>query len=116
MNNKNPNTRRKLLIGLGSTVVGASQLPKSWSKPIVNSVILPTHAQTTETDTSPTPTPPPPPPPLPTSFSGTINLPGIAKNDQNNNLFAILVPKAYAGEIGPTSGEMCITVDSSWWQ
>ena len=86
MSKKNSNTRRKLLIGLGSTIAGASQLPKSWSKPIVNSVILPAHAATSEdTDSSPTPTPPPPPP-LPTSFSGSITLPGIVSNDHELNL------------------------------
>ncbi len=104
MSNKNPNTRRKLLIGIGSTVLGASQLPKSWSKPIVNAVILPTHAQTTETDSSPTPT-------LPTSFSGTLTFPGVV-NNKENKLLSILIPEALAGGYAPRSGEMCITIDS----
>lgn len=37
--------RRKLLVGGG--VIGASQvLPASWTKTAVNSIILPSHAQT----------------------------------------------------------------------
>lgn len=43
----NTPTRRKLLLGLGGTALGASQLPQTWSKPIIDSVILPVHAQTT---------------------------------------------------------------------
>lgn len=47
-NTDNPQRRnsiRKLLVGGG--VIGASQvLPDSWTKTAVNSIILPSHAQT----------------------------------------------------------------------
>ena len=59
MNKKSNDSRRKLLksiaAGSGAVVAGKS-LPESWSKPIVDSVLLPAHAGTTEN-------PPPPPPP-----------------------------------------------------
>lgn len=45
-NQANDTARRKILLGLGGGVVGATQLPKTWSKPIINSVLLPAHAQT----------------------------------------------------------------------
>jgi hypothetical protein len=44
-------SRRKLLksiaAGSGAIVAGKS-LPESWSKPVVDSVMLPAHAQTTQ--------------------------------------------------------------------
>ncbi len=36
------------MIGLGSGIAGASQLPQSWTKPIVDSVVLPVHATTSD--------------------------------------------------------------------
>ncbi len=59
MSNKNTKNeqRRKLLksAAIGGGIVGASGLrPEKWAKPIVNSVILPTHASTTDSDTSST--------------------------------------------------------------
>jgi len=58
MSNKNSNdSRRKLLksiaAGTGAAVVGKS-LPESWSKPVVDSVMLPAHAATTAADSSST--------------------------------------------------------------
>jgi hypothetical protein len=51
MSQKTNNSRRKLLktvtAGSGAVVAG-KLLPESWSKPIVDSVLLPTHAQTTD--------------------------------------------------------------------
>ncbi len=44
-------SRRKLLKSLtlgGGAITTMSQLPSTWSKPVVDSVILPAHAQTTE--------------------------------------------------------------------
>ncbi len=53
--NKNDN-RRKLLksiaAGSGAVVAGKS-IPESWSKPVVDTVLLPTHAATTETTSCP---------------------------------------------------------------
>lgn len=42
---------RKILAG-GGIVVGAESLPGNWSKPLIDSVILPAHAQTTGNDTT----------------------------------------------------------------
>lgn len=60
MADKKPNdSRRKLLksiaAGSGAVVAGKS-LPESWSKPVVNSVLLPAHAETT-TGSGPIPAP-----------------------------------------------------------
>ena len=56
---KSSESRRKLLksiaAGSGAIVAGKS-LPENWAKPVVDSVMLPAHAQTSP----PTPTPPPP--------------------------------------------------------
>ena len=50
MNKKNTSTRRKALksivIGSGVVVAGKS-MPESWSKPVIDAVLLPAHAQTT---------------------------------------------------------------------
>ena len=56
MTDKKPNgSRRKLLksiaAGSGAIVVGKS-LPESWSRPIVDSVVLPAHAETSPTSPS----------------------------------------------------------------
>lgn len=68
MKHKTPNVtkpsieRRSVLKSVALSGAGLSVLPSAWTKPIINSVLLPVHAQTT---TMPTPTPPPPPPPPP---------------------------------------------------
>ena len=49
-NKKSNKSRRKLLKSLAagsSAIVVSKSLPGSWSKPVVDSVILPAHAQTT---------------------------------------------------------------------
>ena len=52
---KNASTdRRKLLVGLTGGVAGASQIPTQWTKPIIDSVLLPAHAQTSATTPAPT--------------------------------------------------------------
>jgi len=62
MSNENStDSRRKLLksiaAGSGAVVAGKS-LPESWSKPVIDSVVLPVHAETTtnenDSDTQPT--------------------------------------------------------------
>jgi hypothetical protein len=54
---------RKLLVGGG--IVGAStQLPDKWMKPLVDSVLVPAHAQTSVTP-QPTPNPTPQPTAVP---------------------------------------------------
>ena len=58
-NSKTTDSRRKLLksITVGSSaIVAGKSLPESWTRPIVDSVILPVHAQTTDdSGTSPPP-------------------------------------------------------------
>ena len=41
--------RRKLLFGAAVAAGGAAVLPASWTKPVVDTVLLPAHAQTTDT-------------------------------------------------------------------
>ncbi len=54
-NKKSNDNRRKLLksiaAGSGAVVAGKS-LPESWSKPVIDSVVLPVHAETTNETTS----------------------------------------------------------------
>ena len=52
MTQENLNARRRQLVasiatGSGAVIAG-KQLPESWSKPVVNSVLLPAHAETTD--------------------------------------------------------------------
>lgn len=56
INEKRRSAVRKLI--LGSSILGVSQFaPKQWATPVINTVILPAHAQTsTTTTTSPTTT------------------------------------------------------------
>ncbi|MFH1152184.1 MAG: hypothetical protein V1793_00055 [Pseudomonadota bacterium] len=49
---------RKLLIG-GGVVAGAGLLPDKWTKPVVDFVVVPAHAQTSGHIPTPTPTPTP---------------------------------------------------------
>ena len=83
---KAENSRRKLLktAVVGGGVLGASKaMPEKWSKPVVDSVLIPTHAATTgsgggpgggttaapvTTVTPPTTSPPTTPPPTTTSM------------------------------------------------
>ena len=57
-------TLRKLLVG-GGVLGAAGSLPDTWSKPLVDSVLLPAHANTSATP-GPTPRPTPRPTPSPT--------------------------------------------------
>jgi len=41
--------RRKLLLGATAVAGGAAALPTSWTKPVVDTVLLPAHAETTDT-------------------------------------------------------------------
>ena len=69
---KSNESRRKLLksiaAGSGAIVAGKS-LPESWSRPVVDSVMLPVHAQTS---------PPPPPPPQLTYSCSVVGQSSIA--------------------------------------
>lgn len=50
MNLKNKNNRRGLLLCLTCGISGTIQIPSKWTKPIVDSVLLPAHAQTSTTE------------------------------------------------------------------
>lgn len=56
-------TRRRTLLGIAGGALGATQSPAAWVKPMVNSVLIPTHAETSSaTDAgAPTQTTSPPP-------------------------------------------------------
>jgi len=64
----NPKRKSIKTIATGASVAaGAAYLaPKAWKKPVVDSIILPAHAQTTATTTSAPSTEPPPTEPPPT--------------------------------------------------
>ena len=56
---KSSQSRRKALkqIAAGSgAVVAGSRLPENWTKPVIDSVILPSHAETSPATTTPAPT------------------------------------------------------------
>ena len=104
MEDKRTNNRRKVLLGLTGGIAGASQLPSKWTKPVIDSVILPAHAQTSATTAAPTTTMAP----LPTNFRGNISLAVSLTSNQRDSIFSALIPKAYAGTMNPT-GDLCIT-------
>ena len=125
MKAKRVNYRRKVLIGLTGGIAGASQLPSKWTKPVINSVILPAHAQTSATTAAPTtaspttggpttgaPTTAAPTTttmaPLPTNFRGSVSLAINFASNERESIFSALIPKAYAGISNPT-GDLCIT-------
>ncbi len=104
MSETNSNARRKVLAGLGGGLFGATQMPKSWTKPVVDSVLLPVHAATTTTDSEAQQTGP--------NFSGSFNLVQTTKNDSNSfmqDVLSVVVEDAHAGLI-LTEGKMCILV------
>ena len=49
---------KKLVLGAGTIAIGIKLFPETWTKPVINSVMLPVHAQTTDV---PVPTDPPGP-------------------------------------------------------
>ena len=102
-------SRRKLLksiaAGSGAIVAGKS-LPESWSRPVVDSVMLPAHAQTSPA------TPPsggtPPAGDTPPAINGVFtNFSGNGSNDFN--LLDQLIPTAMAA---PGVLDVCINVNN----
>jgi len=98
--------RRKLLksitFGSGALVAGKS-LPENWTKPVVNSVLLPTHAQTTDTGSLTAFTP--------LDYFGEDlprNRPSAMLDTNKQNLFAdaldVIVPEAHANGVDPLPG------------
>lgn len=107
MTKKTPDGRRKLLksiaVGSGAIVAGKS-LPESWSKPVVDTVMLPAHAATTD-DTGSAPTP------LPTSYNDdfVFSRPMNGQNSPLENILSGLVQDAHAqAEAGAREGSMCV--------
>jgi len=98
--------RRKVLIGLSGGIVGATQLPKAWTKPVVDSVMLPAHAATTDDSGTL-------PPEVTTTlapaslFSGLFELNPAVNNTPIEDILSVIVPDAYAGST-VVSGQMCI--------
>ncbi len=93
--------RRKLLIAMG--VVGSSQLPAAWSKPIVDAIVLPAHAelsqasQSSNTETS-----------APTEFVGSIDL-GVTLNASPiQNILSTVISEANAGNAISSTATICI--------
>ncbi|MDB4522266.1 hypothetical protein N9100_02525 [Gammaproteobacteria bacterium] len=89
---KSSENRRKLLksiaAGSGAIVAGKS-LPESWSRPVVDSVMLPAHAQTSQPELSTGP------------FAGgaTTQLPALESDSLFSQINDTLVPQAQAGAI-----------------
>ncbi len=107
-------TRRRALLGLAGGVVGASQLPTTWTKPVVDSVILPAHAQTTVVPTTPAPTTTLPIINFRGQFSVDVNFVGIDQPQEglHATILDTVIPKAHAGfRISPA--DMCIEVNGT---
>jgi len=95
--NKSSESRRKLLksiaAGSGAIVAGKS-LPESWSRPVVDSVILPAHAQTS--------------PGFDGNYTGALNFGSLNLGD---TMLAMLVSDARAGSNGMSEHDiLCIEV------
>ena len=91
------NSRRKLLksIAVGSgAIVAGKKLPDSWSRPVVDSVMLPAHAQTSIAPMSP-------------MFGGTSLIPVV---DANDSILDNLVPTAQAGALSMSNDRGCATL------
>jgi len=107
-------SRRKALALLGGGLLGATQLPKAWTRPVVNSIVLPVHAQTTtpEIQSQPDDTPAPTPQ-LPTHFRDTIsfvlpNIKGVSTEQDSPGLLSLLINDAQAGFPGAGAGDLSI--------
>ncbi len=81
--NSSQSTRRQTLKALtvGGAVAGVSNMPKRWAKPVVDLIILPAHAQTTQGQTSPATTSP-----APTTCSDTVTVPGGSRSCPDSTL------------------------------
>ncbi len=103
MSEANSNTRRKVLAGLGGGLFGATQMPKSWTKPVVDSVLLPVHAKTTDDSDLGAPA-------IGPDFYGDISFVHLGASDSFiQDVLSVVVEDAHAG-FTPAQGEMCIKV------
>ena len=96
-------SRRKALkkIAIGGTIaVGASSLPPQWTKPIVDKILVPAHAQTSPppgTTAAPTPTQAPPTTQAPTTT------PGAESAVELDNTSSVEVTVQYTNNAGSQS-------------
>ncbi len=115
MEDKKITNRRKVILGLTGGIAGVSQLPSRWTKPVVDSVILPAHAQTSVT-TTPAPTTTAAPgvttttttttmAPLPTNFRGNVGT-GFSDNGFDK-IISAFISDAHAGGF-PGMGDCCV--------
>lgn len=93
--------RRNVLksVAVGSAVVSGQALQGKWMKPVVESVVLPAHAQTSVISS-------------PTSFAGAVSVVQIPDNN-SNPLIDLFIEEANAGEedMGFILDLACIKVD-----
>jgi hypothetical protein len=92
-------SRRRLLKALTAGGAGAAitakLLPASWTRPVVDSVLLPAHAQAT-------------------GFSGSFSTSGVVLADAGSTIMDLVVPRAHAG--GPmmtTTVDICVNVTNN---
>jgi len=103
MSDKNSNkisARRKLLKGLiagsGAVVVGKS-LPENWSRPVVDAVMLPAHAQTSG----------------PTAFTGSSTVVSLPQDSHFARVVDGLINEAHAAEVILSANGICIKSDGA---
>ncbi len=53
LNNEKPNRSRRAIVPAIGVAVGASMLPSQWRRPVIDTILLPAHAQTTVTPINP---------------------------------------------------------------
>lgn len=98
--NPRRSTLKTLLVGGGTLTLGA--LPSQWTKPVVDSVMLPVHAQTTETG----------PPPNGISVPAT---PLPLESGRAPSLLDYVIPSAHASIAGIPAGFLCIESTETGW-
>lgn len=100
--NKTPEQRRKalkkILAGTGAAGIIANT-PEKWTAPLVNSVTLPAHAQTSGTETET---------PLPLNYTEM----GIGAFAPSDDLQELLIPTAHAGFGGLLGGMICVNFNA----
>lgn len=105
--NSRRSTLKTLLVGGGTLTLGA--LPSKWTKPVVDSVILPVHAQTTETEPPPTETGPAP---------NGISVPATSlplESGRAPRLLDYVIPSARASAPSIPAGFLCIESTETGW-